>query len=411
MNFTPDPLPYQHLSLDAAHWTLTSTELQHLVSSAIRQSAKEQLIRLLPPSTIDTRMPEDAARIESTWETASTRWRFEANRRNMLLRALSASGADNNLLTQLSATLSNLDLHAQNLLHATAHRAQLAAARDTHRASALAVALRKLNASYARRTRDLDKARAHIAVLRGEVDEAWKVAEEQAVKVDKFKAVAMAVATEPPESSGVDPEDSIVGDDNLYEDDTSSNALQDISCAEVVDVTGKAVAAQARLTMMRSDHSSPRLPPSSYSASFPSEPATSGSNNSQRRSTASRASTSRKRNRRKSKASLRLSMPISARSRSTKRGESGARNARSKSRNKKGKELARAEPLVPWFPANEEGSFLEMEGRPAGDGAGGGQVGSSGEDRHDIDGSVGEGPQADRLETGACKITLFSLPY
>lgn len=406
MDFTPDPLPYQHLSLEAAHWTLTSTELQHLVSSAIRQSAKEQLIRLLPPSTIDTRMPEDAARIQSTWDIATTRWRFEANRRNMLLRALSASGADTNLLTQLSATLSNLDLHAQSLLHAAAHRAQLDAARDTHRASALAVALRKLNASYARRTRDLDKARAHIAVLRGEVEEAWKVAEEQAVKVDKFKAMAMAVATEPWESSNGDPEDSMVGDDSVYEDDMSSNALQDISCAEVIDVTGKAIAAQARLTMMRTDHPSPRLPPSSYSASLPSEPATSGSNNSLRQSTASRTSTSRKRSKRKSKASLRLSMSISARSRSTKRGESGARNARSKSRDKKGKE-----PIMPRVPANAEGSFLEMEGRPARDEAGSGQVGSSGEDRHDIDGSVGEEPQADSLETGACEIALLSLTY
>src|SRR5712672_1548671 len=163
IDHTPEPLPYKHLTLDAAHWTLTSTELQHLVSSAIRQSAKEQFIRLLPPSIIDNRMPEDAARIERSWDTAAARWRFEAHRRNMLLRALSASGADSDLLAQLTGTLSNLDLHAQNLLHAAAHRMQLTAARDTHRASALAVALRKLNASYARRTRDLEKARAHVA--------------------------------------------------------------------------------------------------------------------------------------------------------------------------------------------------------------------------------------------------------
>jgi hypothetical protein len=412
MDFTPDPLPYQHLSLDAAHWALTSTELQHLVSSAIRQSAKEQLIRLLPPSIIDTRMPEDAADIERTWDTAAARWRFEAHRRNMLLRALSASGADSNLLTQLSVTLSNIDFHAQNLLHAASHRAQLAAARDTHRASALAVALRKLNASYARRTRDLDKARAHIAVLRGEVDEAWKVAEEQAAKFDKFKAVAMVAANEPQELSNADPEDSVVDDDNLYEDDTSSNALQDISCAEVIDVTGKAIAAQARLTMMQTDpHPSLRPPPSSYSACFPSSPTTSGSNNFQRQTTASHASTSRKRSRRKSKASLRPSMPISVRSRSTMRGESGARSARSKSRNKKGKEPAQAEALVPWVPANAEGSFLEMEGRPAGDEAGGRQVGSSSEGHHDIDGSVGDECQADSLESGASEISLFSLFY
>ena len=45
--------------------------------------------------------------------------------------------------------------------------------------------------------------------------------------------------------------------------------------------------------------------------------------------------------------------------------------------------------------------FLEMEGRPAGDETGGGQVGSDGEGHGDVDGSVGEGPLADRSETGA----------
>ena len=217
MELNPEPLPYNHLTLDTAHWTLTSTELQQLVSSAIRQSAKEQLIRLLPPSIIDTRMPEDAAHIERSWDTAAACWRFEAHRRNMLLRALSASGADNNLLTQLSVTLSNLDLHAQSLPHAATYRAQLASSRDTHRVSALAVALRKLNASYARRTRDLDKARAHIAVLRGEVDEALESCRGTGSQVDKFKEAAISMGAEPQELSNADLEESVADGDNLYE--------------------------------------------------------------------------------------------------------------------------------------------------------------------------------------------------
>ena len=177
MELTPEPLPYTHLTLDAAHWTLASTELQHLVLGAIR---------LLPPSIIDIRMPEDAAHIECLWGTRQ----------------------------QPGVTLSNLDLNTQSLLHATTHRAQLASARDTHRASALAVALRKFNASYARRTRDLDKARAHIAVLRDEVHEAWKFAGEQADK-DKSKMTATAMAAEPHEFSNADTEESVAEDDNL----------------------------------------------------------------------------------------------------------------------------------------------------------------------------------------------------
>ena len=406
MELAPEPLPYTHLTLDAAHWTLTSTELQHLVSSAIRQSAKEQLIRLLPPSIIDTRMPEDAAQIERSWDTAASRWRFEAHRRNMLLRALSASGADNDLLTQLSVTLSSLDSHAQSLVHAATHRAQLASARDTHRASALAVALRKLNASYARRTRDLDKARAHIAELRGEVYEAWKLAEEQAAKVDKLKVVPTTVVAESQENSEADPEEFVTDDDNLYEDDTSSNVLHDVSGAEVVGVTGKAVAAQAHLTMMRTEPSL-RPPPTSYSTRSLSSPT--GSSTPQRHKSAGQVSSSRKRNRRKSRASLRPSTHISVRSRSSTRGEFGARNARSKSRSKKGKEPAQAEPTVPWIPSDLEGSFLEMEGRPAGDETGGGQVASNGVGHDDVNGSVDEEPLADSSETGACANTLHSL--
>lgn len=89
------------------------------------------------------------------------------------------------------------------------------------------------------------------------------------------------------------------------------------------------------------------------------------------------------------------------------RGESGARNTRSKSRNKKGKEPAQAGPPVPWIPANVEGSFLEMEGRLAGDEVGDGQVGSDDEGHHDVNGSAGEEPQADRLETGAYESVLL----
>ncbi|KAH8980504.1 hypothetical protein EDB86DRAFT_557495 [Lactarius hatsudake] len=403
LNLTPEPLPYKHLTLDAAHWTLTSTELQSLVSSAIRESAKEQFIRLLPQAAIEINIPEDVTRIERSWDTAAARWRFEAHRRNMLLRALAASGADSDLLVQLSGTLGTLDSHAQDLLHAAAHRTQIAAARDTHRASALAVALRKLNASYARRTRDLDKARANINALRSEVEEAWKVAEEQAAEVDKVKAEATSAAKQLNTSSRA--AELSTDDDNAFEDDASSAALDSasvdlttISRAQVVDVTGKAVAAQARLTMMRSNLSSPspgRTPPGAGSSgstprsavaspsafAVPREPspATPASDTPPLPSSASqvsRVSAARRRSTRKSKASLRLPATIAvgagtvvrSRSRSAVRGEANAvrKAARSKSRSRKGKERDRAAP-PPWLSADVVGSFLEMEGRPAGE--------------------------------------------
>ncbi|KAH9163300.1 hypothetical protein EDB89DRAFT_2021023 [Lactarius sanguifluus] len=408
LNLTPEPLPYKHLTLDAAHWTLTSTELQSLVSSAIRESAKEQFIRLLPQAAIETNIPEDVTRIERSWDTAAARWRFEAHRRNMLLRALAASGADSDLLAQLSGTLGTLDSHAQDLLHAAAHRTQIAAARDTHRASALAVALRKLNASYARRTRDLDKARTNINALRSEVEEAWKVAEEQAAEVDKLKTEATSAATQLRhinDNTSSRAAELSTDDDNALEDDASSAALDGasvdmttISRAQVVDVTGKAVAAQARLTMMRSNLSSPSPgrtpgagssgstprsavpPPLAFAVSLEPSPATPASDTPPLPSSASqvsRVSAARRRSTRKSKASLRLPATIAvgagtvvrSRSRSVVRGEANAvrKAARSKSRSRKGKERDRAAPPPPWLSADVVGSFLEMEGRPAGE--------------------------------------------
>ena len=419
LNLTPESLPYKHLTLDAAHWTLTSTELQSLVSSAIRESAKEQFIRLLPLSVIDTRIPEDLARVERSWDTAAARWRFEAHRRNMLLRALAASGADNDLLTQLSSTLGTLDSHAQDLLHAAAHRTQIAAACDTHRASALAVALRKLNASYARRTRDLDKARANINALRSEVEEAWKVAEEQASEIDRVKTGANSATAQLKDIA----DDTISGatdDDNALEDDTSDSVLPDgasidltmISRAQVIDVTGKAVAAQARLTTVRSDPSSPNSgwspggvgsnssndngtarsagppPPAFTVPREPPSPATPATDIPlpSSASQVSRVSAARRRSSRKSKASLRLPASIASstraimpsRSRSSLRGEAhGVRKgARSKSRSRKGKDRERDAAQLSWLATDLGGSFLEMEGRP------------TGEEDADVDGEV-----------------------
>lgn len=135
----------------------------------------------------------------------------------------------------------------------------------------------------ARRTRDLEKARAHITVLRGKADEAWKVAEEQAAKVDKFKATAITVGSELQALSSADPEASVADDDDLYEGYMISNALRDVSGAVVTNVIDKAVAAQARLAMMRTDrHPSPRPPPSSYSTRSLSSSAILGSNIPQR---------------------------------------------------------------------------------------------------------------------------------
>ncbi|KAI0028241.1 hypothetical protein K488DRAFT_73916, partial [Vararia minispora EC-137] len=285
----PPPLPYRHLTLDAAQWTLSSAELQGVVSAAIRESAREKFIQLLAPST-EADVRAHAERTEADWDAAASTWRFEARRRDMLLKGLAAlSGggcaaqqddaeATQALLAQLNGSLARLDGAAEGLLRAGAHRAQLAAARDTHRASALAVALRKLNASYARRTRELEREREKRHAAQGEVEEAWRVAEEVAAEVDRLRARELAriegrvergaqtacggenvyARAHAREEDDVDADadadslaDSMDADSLWARDGTARSRLSHLSAAEVVPVVGTAVRTPARAFFAR----------------------------------------------------------------------------------------------------------------------------------------------------------------
>ena len=49
--------------MEAAQWTLTSQQLQHIVSTAIRNSADASMIRILPLDTLERDLPEELARV------------------------------------------------------------------------------------------------------------------------------------------------------------------------------------------------------------------------------------------------------------------------------------------------------------------------------------------------------------
>ncbi len=79
--------------------------------------------------------------------------------------------------------------------------------------------------SYARRTRDHDKVRAHVAVLSGGVDEAWKLSMNRRPVSINSRVAAITVAAEPQDLSNAEPVDPVAEGDDLHEDDMSSNAL------------------------------------------------------------------------------------------------------------------------------------------------------------------------------------------
>ena len=250
VNFNVDSIAYKGIPLEAAQWSFTSDQLREMVSRAIRDSAKEQFIKLLSLDALDKAIPEELARLESLKFTTQAQHRFHFQRRTNLLQSLNAlacstpSSAENDastlgmLIQQLAEVTASMDRFTETLLTASEHRSQLAQVQEKHLSSALAMALRKLNASYAKRTADLKDARARIAAQQTELEEAWKIAEGMAEEIDDLDNFKSDYAME----------------DRFDDDETEVNTTPDddptmisVVNAQVIPVTGKAVASKATL--------------------------------------------------------------------------------------------------------------------------------------------------------------------
>ena len=90
VNFNVDPISFKGLPLEAAQWSFTSDQLREMVSRAIRDSAKEQFIKLLSIDALDKEIPEELARLESLKSTTQAQHRFHFQRRTNLLQSLNA---------------------------------------------------------------------------------------------------------------------------------------------------------------------------------------------------------------------------------------------------------------------------------------------------------------------------------
>ena len=250
VNFSVDSITFKGLPLEAAQWSFTSDQLREMVSRAIRDSAKEQFIKLLSLDALDKEIPEELARLESLKFTVQAQHRFHFQRRTNLLQSLNALAYSTSvstengtsilgtLIQQLAEVTASMDRSTETLLNASEHRSQLAQVQEKHLSSALAMALRKLNASYAKRTNDLKSARARIAALQTELEEAWKVAEGMAEEIDDLDNFKTDYAME----------------DRFEDEEAEANNVQDedptvisVANAQVVPVTGKAVVSKATL--------------------------------------------------------------------------------------------------------------------------------------------------------------------
>ena len=210
--FQPSRVDYRGLTMEAAQWTLTSQQLQHIVSTAIRQSADASAIRLLPLETLDHGLPDEIERLEAHCAELKTRYKLLVRKRNTLLAhvsRLTESGelveqgaAVGRMLEELSDVSESLDHTAEELYVVTDQLAQLDHLRDVHQRSALAMALRKLNSSFLKQVGEVQRLREQVAMLEAERDEAWREAQEVAQEFDDFTDRIMSDASPMPSGSG-----------------------------------------------------------------------------------------------------------------------------------------------------------------------------------------------------------------
>ncbi|KAI0367616.1 hypothetical protein BV20DRAFT_1054721 [Pilatotrama ljubarskyi] len=361
LNFENEPIPWKGLTLEAAQWTFTSEQLQETVSRAIRHSASESFIRVVPMQTFDVELPQELERLESLKATTQAQYRFNMHRRTMLLQSLAAlsqsqypDGGDGEALYDLTTQLAELtvscDRLMETLVRISDQRAQIQHVQNLHIASALSMALRKLNTSYAKRTAELQETRARNEELKAELEEAWSMAQDMAQEMDDLDNFDLTFSDEEEDDHDRDALEA-----EIYNDMDRMSAVASVRNAEVIEITGKAVATKAMLTTFPGDGGKPgdRL---------------------------SRVSAAKKRSSRASKASLRIPK--------TPTGERGERPDRSsvhsiRRRRSRSKSVRRRPerddaapptteelPQVPVItitdpPPKKEGSFLELsETRP-----------------------------------------------
>ncbi|KAI0772876.1 hypothetical protein BD413DRAFT_612365 [Trametes elegans] len=193
--FQASRVAFRGLTMEAAQWTLTSQQLQHIVSTAIRQSADASAIRILPEDTLEGALPGEIERLEARCVELKMSYKLGVRRRNAMVDTLAhvADGTEQaeaaavaRVAEELHDLNEGLDLAAEELYTVTDQLGQLHRLRDLHQRSALAMALRKLNSSFLKQVGEVQRLREMVDVLEAERDEAWQEAQEVAQEFDDY---------------------------------------------------------------------------------------------------------------------------------------------------------------------------------------------------------------------------------
>lgn len=209
--FTTTPVRWRGYTLEVAKWTFTSDQLQAVVSRAIRQSAEASTLRLLPLDVLDDEVPDEAARLEAQSTDLKNHYKILVRKREALIASLARAtdGAHSpdvaichRMLDELSELSGNMDEVVEELHNVTDQIGQLRRLRDVHSYSALAMALRKLNASFLKQVAETQELRQQVRVLEVEREDAWRQAQDMAQDLDYYDSFMAEGRTGTPASGG-----------------------------------------------------------------------------------------------------------------------------------------------------------------------------------------------------------------
>ncbi|KAG8807287.1 hypothetical protein FRC17_004533, partial [Serendipita sp. 399] len=219
-NFEVQPIKFRGLTLDVAKWTFSQEELQEVSRRAISQSADPLSIRLVPLNVLDKDVQEELEKLELQREELKANFKYQHRRRVALLGSMHAllegphslhqnhhhhnhhhhqhaPGSGNSsplsppslpkLLDELREVGIRTDQITEELYGVCDQIAQMHALQDNHSASALAMALRKINASYLKGTAEVTDMKAQLACLTGEREDAWAMADSLEKEVNELK--------------------------------------------------------------------------------------------------------------------------------------------------------------------------------------------------------------------------------
>lgn len=178
-NFNVPPTPYRGLTMDQAKWTFTSSQLQSVVSRAIRQSAEASSIRLLQLNTLDNEIPQDLKRLEAQKSEIKIKYQSLTRTSKLLFSKLnnqitSGSGNIQRTTDELKDTMRQLNMLTEQLHSVDRQHAEIEKLVEVHSASALSMALRKLNASFLKQLAETKELRRQIGDMEEEI---WSLRE------------------------------------------------------------------------------------------------------------------------------------------------------------------------------------------------------------------------------------------